>query len=204
MTEITPDLLRRIRPETPVQVAELAAAALGRAFTRYGLTSRAQLAAALATVATECGFAPIEENLNYSAGRLMQVWPSRFPTLAAAAPYAGNPQALANLVYANRLGNGGPASGDGWRYRGRGDVQCTGRANYRTYSPAPFDLERQPELLTQYGVSALNFCEYWTRRGCGRYADAGDLKRVRISVNGGLIGWAQFQLYHARALKALN
>lgn len=201
---ITSELLRAVRPQTPTDVAEKSAAALQRAFALYGITSRLQVAAALATVATECGFVPQEENLNYSAERLTQVWPSRFLTLASAAPFARNPQALANRVYGGRGGNGPEASGDGWRYRGRGFVQCTFRGNYRTYSPKGFNLENTPELLTQYGVSALNFCEYWTRRGVGKLADAGDLRRVRIAVNGGLIGYSEFLVYQARALKALG
>jgi putative chitinase len=94
------------------------------------------LAYILATAHHETGakFAPVEENLNYSAKRLTQVWPSRFPTLAAATPYANNPQKLANKVYGGRMGNVGPD--DGWRYRGRGFVQVTGKDNYSKYGLA--------------------------------------------------------------------
>lgn len=94
------------------------------------------LAYILATAHHETGarFAPVEENLNYSAKRLTQVWPTRFPTIAAAAPYANNPQKLANKVYGGRMGNTGPE--DGWRYRGRSLVQITGKDNYDKYGLA--------------------------------------------------------------------
>lgn len=88
------------------------------------------LAYALATAFHETGgrMVPIVENMRYSAARMVKVWPTRFPTLASAKPYAGRPEALANFVYGGRLGNIEP--GDGWRFRGRGHVQITGRANY--------------------------------------------------------------------------
>ncbi len=96
---------------------------------RRGLSAQ-HLAAVLAESHHETGGAmqPLEENLNYSAKRLTQVWPSRFPTLAAATLYANNPRRLANKVYGGRLGNAGPD--DGWLYRGRGLAQITGKANY--------------------------------------------------------------------------
>lgn len=96
---------------------------------RRGLTVQ-HLAAVLSESHHETGgmMQPLEENLNYSAKRLTQVWPSRFPTIAAAAPYANNPRKLANKVYGGRLGNTGPD--DGWTFRGRGLAQITGKANY--------------------------------------------------------------------------
>lgn len=107
------------------------------------------LAYILATAHHETGarFAPVEENLNYSAKRLTQVWPKRFPTIAAAAPYANNPQALANKVYGGRLGNTAPD--DGWRYRGRGLVQVTGKDNY-----AKYDLADNPDAASQNEAAA--------------------------------------------------
>ena len=94
------------------------------------------LAAILAEAYHETGgrMQPVEENLNYSARRMMQVWPRRFPTIASTEPYAGKPQALANKVYGGRLGNVSP--GDGWRYRGRGLAQITGRVNYTRFGLA--------------------------------------------------------------------
>lgn len=98
------------------------------------------LAAIMAEAWHETGgsMEPITENLNYSAKRLTEVWPSRFPTLASAQPYANNPQKLANKVYGGRLGNTGP--NDGWLYAGRGLSQITGKSNY-----AKFGIEKTPE-----------------------------------------------------------
>ncbi|MBD9636074.1 hypothetical protein IB277_07175 [Ensifer sp. ENS07] len=106
------------------------------------------LAAILAEAHHETGgqFQPVAENLNYSAKRLTEVWPSRFPTLAAATPYAGNPRRLANKVYGGRLGNTG--SDDGWLYRGRGLAQITGKANY-----AKFGLAGTPDKAAEMGVA---------------------------------------------------
>ncbi|OKP79756.1 hypothetical protein BTE77_06610 [Ensifer adhaerens] len=107
------------------------------------------LAAILAEAHHETGGAmqPVSENLNYSAKRLTEVWPGRFPTLAAAAPYANNPQKLANKVYGGRLGNVDP--GDGWLYRGRGLAQITGRENYARFGLAgvPDDAGKMPAAI---------------------------------------------------------
>lgn len=114
---------------------------------------RRQLAYVLATIFHEVSskFVPVRENLNYtSASRIRAVWPSRFPTDASAQPYVRNPQKLANNVYANRLGNGNPASGDGYRYRGAGlGAQLTGRANFRK-----FGIENNPDkaMDPQFGA----------------------------------------------------
>ncbi len=99
---------------------------LSVAMERFAIDTPQRMAAFLAQVAHESAeTACLEENLNYSARRLMAVWPKRFPTLAEAQPYARNPQNLANRVYSGRGGNGDAASGDGWRYRGRGLFQLT-------------------------------------------------------------------------------
>lgn len=112
----------------------------------------------LATVRYEVGpkMVPITENMNYSAKRIMQVWPSRFKTLESAMPYANNPAKLGNNVYANRLGNGDAASGDGYRYRGRGiGAQFTGRVNYEKFSKLlGLDLINNPDLALDNNIGA--------------------------------------------------
>ncbi len=110
-----------------------------------------QLAYIMATAYGEAGSSlkPITENLNYtSAARLVRVWPSQFANATAAKPYVRNPQKLANKVYAGRIGNGPESSGDGWRYRGRGLVQITGRANYRK-----FGLESNPDKALELATA---------------------------------------------------
>jgi len=112
----------------------------------------------LATVRHEVGpkMVPIIENMNYSAKRITQVWPSRFKTIEAAEPYANNPAKLGNNVYANRLGNGPSESGDGYRYRGRGiGAQFTGRVNYTKFSKLMgVDLINNPDLAMDVKLGA--------------------------------------------------
>jgi putative chitinase len=131
----------------------------------------------------------LEENLNYSAERLVAVWPSRFPTKAAAEPYARQPDKLANKVYANRLGNGNEASGDGWRYRGRGPIQLTGKANYEKCGAGiGEDLVRFPCLLLTPSVGLASAGWFWHTRGCNRLADEDDHRAITRIINGGQLG----------------
>lgn len=117
---------------------------------KTGQTDERWLAYQLATAYHETGgkFAPVVENLSYSAKRLMEVWPKRFPTLTIATQYAHNPQKLANRVYGSRNGNTGPD--DGWRYRGRGLVQITFKDNYAKYG-----LADTPEKATEIDTAAF-------------------------------------------------
>lgn len=116
---------------------------------------RSHLAYALATAYGETGrrMTPIHENMSYTAARMVEVWPSRFKTEADAAPYAHQPEKLANLVYGGRLGNSAP--GDGWRYRGRGLVQITGKDNYAKVSRlVGVDLVADPDASLDLGIAA--------------------------------------------------
>jgi putative chitinase len=142
----------------------------------------------------------LEENLDYSAQRLRQVWPSRFPDDATAQQYAHQPQRLANFVYASRLGNGDPASGDGWRYRGRGYIQLTGRANYRTYGAvAGTDVEANPDVVSDPGSGFVFSCAFWRGAGVNQLADTDNVEAVTRRVNGGVTGLAERQALTARA-----
>lgn len=129
----------------------------------------------------------LTENMNYSAERLCQVWPRRFPTVSDARPYANNPEALANRVYGGRMGNTAP--GDGWRYRARTPIGLTGYDNYaHVGNLMGQDLVNNPELLEQPRF-ALEACIHWWE---DRIPDSllGDPEKVTQRVNGGLIGLA--------------
>lgn len=129
----------------------------------------------------------LEENLNYSAERLTQVWPNRFPTVADAAPYARNPQALANNVYYKRLGN--DERGDGWRFRGRGLIQVTGKSNYAAVARLTgIDCLNTPDLLAEPTYALRSAIAWWE----GNVPDEvmGNIDKVTRRVNGGQIGLA--------------
>ena len=154
----------------------------------------------------------LAENLNYSAKRLMQVWPNRFPALEKAQQYERNPEKLANYVYAKRLGNGDETSGDGWRYRGRGLIQLTGRGNYRAAAQGIGQpLEGQPELLEQPGPAALSAAWFWKSHGLNELADdrnddndTEDFRTVTKRINGGTVGLKERMAFWEKAKAVLQ
>lgn len=153
------------------------------------------------------GFKTLVENLNYSAKRLVAVWPKRYPTIAAASPYANNPQKLANHTYGGRLGNTG--SNDGWLYRGRGIKQVTGRANYRdftawmrTITPGCPDFEKTPDLLAETPWCFWSAVWYWYTKKV--YLKANDTRAATKAINGGYNGLNERVIYVNRAKKVLG
>lgn len=133
------------------------------------------------------GFSRLTENLTYStAERLRAVWPSRFPSVSAAAPYVRNPERLANKVYANRLGNGPENSGDGWRYRGRGLIQLTGRDNYRrTGQRLGLGLEAWPDMVAEPDTAVRVAVDWWLSKGVNAWADRDESNKVSGIINRG-------------------
>jgi putative chitinase len=164
-----------------------------------------QIAHFISQTATETGaFKNLSEDLNYSAKGLMRVWPSRFPTMAATDGFVMNAQALANKVYAGRLGNGNAASGDGWKYRGRGLIQLTGRDNYaQREAETAIPLVTNPELASDPATSVKIACLYWVARSINTAADADDIVKVRKMVNGGSHGIDDARIYLKRAKAVL-
>jgi putative chitinase len=189
-------------------------AALNTAMDRFEINTPQRIAAFVAQLAHESGeFERLKESLSYSsAERLTKVWPNRFPTVAQAEPFVRNEQKLGNKVYANRLGNGDEASGDGFRYRGRGLIQLTGRANYRDTGKAiGVDLEARPDLLLEPATSALAAAQFWSSRGLNALADSNagdnddeDFVTITKRINGGTVGLAERKKYWASARAALN
>jgi putative chitinase len=207
---ITETQLRGIMPR--VQRADLWLAPLNEATERFAINSPERVAAFLAQIAHESGeLNRLTENLNYSAERLMAIWPKRFPDPGKAREYERNPEKLANFVYANRLGNGDVPSGDGWRYRGRGLIQVTGRGNYRSASRAlGLDFEQRPELLEEPGPAALSAAWFWSSRGLNELADDRsdddddeDFVLISVTINGGKAGLAERRRYWQAAKAVL-
>jgi putative chitinase len=174
-------------------------------FAKYGITTPLLVAHVMAQISHECGAGhDVVENLSYTAGRMMQVWPSRFPTMASAAPYAGNPGALANKVYNGRMGNAS-GSDDGWNFRGRGAAQTTGREGYARLAKATgFDLVNHPDLVNdpkrflECGVADFILC------GCLPFAKADDVLGVTRRLNGGTVGLALRRVWLAKWKAALG
>jgi putative chitinase len=133
------------------------------------------------------GFTVLVENLNYSAKRLTEVWPARFPNIAAAAPFAHNPEALANKTYGGRFGNN--AAGDGWKYRGRGTKQTTFKDNYAEVEKVTgLPVVDQPDMLAEPDTGMRAGCIYWSERDCAALADADNIFAITRRVNGGTNG----------------
>lgn len=171
------------------------AAALDSACYRHGIASKVRLAAFLAQVGHESGgLTRLVENLNYSEAALRAQWPSRFTPAQAAqwgrnASHAASQQAIANQAYGGRLGNGLPATGDGWRFRGRGLIQLTGRTNYaRCAAALMIPLSDLPDYLeTQVGAAEAS-AWWWEDAGCNALAEAGDFVVLTKRINGGTTG----------------
>lgn len=159
------DQLKRIMPDSTR--AATFYDALVKAMAEFHIHTPAKQARFLAQVGHETGnLSVFEENLNYSGERLTKVWPGRFPTLASTAGYARNPVALANKVYANRMGNRDEKSGDGWRYRGAGMIQLTGRDNHLACAlHFDIDLDAVGDWLRTPQGAARSAGWFWMTRG---------------------------------------
>jgi len=177
---------------------------LNATFTKYEINTPKRQAAFIGQCAHESGnFTKLEENLNYSPERLMKVWPSRFPDLATANKYGYNPQALANKVYAGRLGNN--QEGDGWKYHGRGLIQLTGRENYeRCGSSLGVDLIGHPDWLVDPQYAALSAGWFWNKHGLNELADAQEHGIITKRINGGILGLDDRILKTTKVLVALG
>lgn len=174
---------------------------LEAAMQHYAIDNPMRISAFLAQTAQESGgFSVVEENLNYRAKRLLEVFPRYFDAASAAA-CANQPQAIANRVYANRMGNGSEGSGDGWKYRGRGLIQLTGFDNYRDCGHAlGIDLLKFPDKLKERTFAAASAGWFWESRGLNQLADAGRFESITKKVNGGLNGQAERLAIYNRAL----
>lgn len=180
--------------------------ALNEVFPKYNLDTPQRIASFIAQCQHEsANFTALKENLNYGVKGLIMTWPKRFTTPDLANKYARQPEMIANYVYANRLGNGDESSGDGWKYRGRGLIQLTGKANYQDFAnTVGMSLEDViPYLETTKGAVEAA-CYFWNKNNLNSYADSGDIKGMTKVINGGYNGLDDRTIKYNHALSVLS
>ena len=188
MSVITKNQLAQLIPGNPY--LDQWCDALNEILPEYGIDTPQRVAAFIAQCAHESGgFKFLKENLNYRAVSLRKTFSKYFPDDAVAAAYANKPQMIANRVYANRMGNGDEASGDGFRYCGRGLIQLTGRDNYAFFAGSlDIPIEEAAEYLETFEGSVQSACWFWESNNLNQWADKDDILTLTKRINGGTIG----------------
>lgn len=157
-------------------------------FNRYQIITKLRISHFMAQIDHESHLKAIEENLNYSKEGLLKIF-SKYFNSTSAELYKRNPEKIANKVYANRMGNGDEKSGDGWKYRGRGFIQLTGKKNYELLSKdTGIDFLNNPNLLLIEANAMLAALWFWKRNNISIFADRDDIISVTKLINGGLNG----------------
>ena len=179
---------------------------LNETFKRFDIATPRQQAAFIGQCGHEWGhFKMLEENLNYRAETLMKLWPKRFPSLEFAKQYERNPKKIANSVYANRMGNRDEASGDGYRFRGRGCIQLTGSANYFHAGKAlGVDFVMEPDLVATPQYAALTAGFFWNTQRLNALAEVLNHTALTKKINGGTIGLDDRIKHYNHALHVLG
>ena len=167
--------------------------ALNKILPDYDINTPERVSAFIAQCAHESGnFTALHENLNYRAVTLRKIFPKYFPNDAIAEQYAGQPnkaELIANRVYASRMGNGDEASGDGYRYCGRGLIQLTGKENYSWFAASlEMPVEEVPEYLQTFEGAVQSAAWFWETNNLNQWADKGDILTLTKRINGGTIG----------------
>lgn len=170
----------------------------------YEINTVERVAAFLAQTAHEsAGYTALKENLNYRAESLCRVFPAYFNS-SNAAQYAHKQEAIANRAYANRMGNGDEASGDGFRYCGRGLIQLTGKENYQRFAESiDIPVDEVPEFLGTFEGAIQSGCWFWETNNLNKWADSGDILTMTKRINGGTIGLEDRIKHYNHALEVL-
>ena len=202
MSVVTFDQLNDFFEDTDEDVIEKFVEPLNEVMTFYEINTPNRIAMFLAQVGHESGgLRATQENLNYRAETLVKVFPKYFRGKNPN-EYAKNPEKIANLVYSNRMGNGTPESGDGYRYRGRGLIQLTGKSNYQAFAA---DMNLELEEVIDWCAEPEGACWsagwFWDSRELNQWADKGDVLTVTKKINGGTIGLKDREEHYAAALE---
>jgi len=182
--------------------------AMNEVFPKYEIDTPKRIAAFIAQCGHESGgWRTFSENLNYSAKALDAVFGKYFVRAGRDAnDYARQPEKIANIVYAGRMDNGDTDSGDGWRYRGRGPIQLTGKANYAKFSEdMDVDAVDDPDQVSEdKEIALMSAIWFWNKNGLNKYADSGDIKTMTKRINGGYIGLEDRIHHWEEALHAMG
>ena len=207
MSVITREQLAQLIPGNPYLDNWLEA--LNEILPEYEINTPQRVAAFVAQCAHESGgFRALKENLNYKAATLRKVFPKYFPNDAIANEYANKPNkqaAIANRVYANRMGNGPEESGDGFRYCGRGLIQLTGKENYTWFAASlEIPVEEAAEYLQTFEGAVQSACWFWETNNLNQWADKGDILTLTKRINGGTLGLEDRKKHYEHALHILG
>ena len=207
MTQLTLEQLKQMVPGNPYITNWHGA--LAQLLPDYEIDTPQRIASFIAQCAHESGnFRAIKENLNYRAPTLRKLFSKYFPTDELATAYANMPnkqEAIANRIYANRMGNGPEESGDGYRYCGRGLIQLTGKTNYSLFAESlEISVEEASEYLQTFEGAAQSACWFWESNNLNRFADVGDIKGLTRAINGGFIGLEDRIKHYEHALHVMG
>ena len=202
--ELTKQQLKELLPKNPY--IDQWHNALSQLLPDYEINTPQRIAAFIAQCAHESGnFIFLSENLNYKAESLTKIFSKYFKDIGTAKQYEKQPEKIANKIYADRMGNGNEASGDGYRFCGRGLIQLTGRDNY-TFFAGSLDIpvEEASEYLATFEGAAQSACWFWETNNLNRFADSGDIKGLTRAINGGYIGLEDRIRHYEHALHVMG
>jgi putative chitinase len=200
--ELTKEMIMEEFPHAKPELVDALCGAV-EVLEEYGIDTPLRMAHFLAQTSHESGgFRAVEENLNYKAETLSKIFPKYFRDKDTN-DYAKKPEKIANLVYGGRMGNGPVESGDGYRYRGRGLIQLTGKSNYEKFAEGiESTLEEAVEYLTTPEGAVESAAWFWANNGLNELADTDDITKVTKRINGGTIGLAEREA-HTEAFKEM-
>jgi putative chitinase len=205
--ELTKEQLKKLLPKNPY--IDYWFNALSKLLPDYEINTSQRIAAFIAQCAHESGnFMVLKENLNYRPATLRKIFPKYFPNDAIANDYCSRPnkqEAIANKVYASRMGNGPEESGDGYRYCGRGLIQLTGKENYSWFAASlNISVEEAAQYLETFEGAAQSACWFWETNNLNQWADKGDIVTLTKRINGGTIGLDDRIKHYEHALHVLG
>ena len=206
MTELSLEQLKQLLPKNPY--VDHWHKALSQLLPDYEINTPQRIAAFIAQCSHESGgFLFLKENLNYKPETLVRIFGKYFdlPTAQTYCAKSNKQEAIANRVYANRMGNGPEESGDGWRFAGKGLIQLTGRTNYTWFAASlGISVEEASDYLQTFEGAAQSACWFWEQNNLNRFADTGDIKGLTKAINGGYIGLEDREKHYQHALHVMG